>query len=311
MASHHLPSTPETVRWGMFDASFPPVLDVESGDVVTVDCLSGEPDDLPEGFSILQEHRDVLARCEKGPGPHLITGPIGVRGARPGDALEVRILDIGLRQDWGWNVIMPGLGTLPEDFPNKRRVHIPLDTASLEAMMPWGSRLKLRPFMGIMASAPPPEWGRINSIAPRAHGGNIDNKELIPGTVLYLPVWAEGGSFLTGDGHALQGDGEVSLTAIETSLTGTFQLILHKGMRLALPRAETPTHHLTMAFHPDLDEAVKIALREMIALICDRTRLSREDAYMLCSLAADLRVTQTVDMNKGIHVMLPKAALPG
>lgn len=310
MATYHLPATPETVRWGMFDASFPPVLEVESGDVVTVDCLSGEPEDLPESFTILPEHREVLARCERGPGPHLITGPIAVSGAEPGHVLEVRIRDIRLRQNWGWNLIAPNLGTLPEDFRELKRTFIPLDLVLEEAHMPWGSKLRLRPFMGIMASAPPPDWGRINSIIPRAHGGNMDNKELIAGTTLYLPVWNPGGQFLVGDGHAMQGDGEVCLTAIETSMSGSFELILRTDMRLDLPRAETPTHHLTMGFHSDLDVAVTIALRNMIALICERTELSREDAYMLCSLAADVRVTQTVDINKGIHVMLPKDALP-
>jgi acetamidase/formamidase len=294
----------------MFDAAFPPVLKVESGDTVTIDCLSGEPDDLPDGFAVLPGHREVLARCERGPGPHLITGPVAVRGAEPGDALEVRILDVRLRQNWGWNLILPGLGTLPEDFPDLRRVHIPLDLETREAIMPWGSRLELRPFMGVLASAPPSAWGRITSTIPRAHGGNIDNKEMIAGTTLFLPVWTEGGLFTAGDGHAVQGDGEVCLTAIETAMTGTFQLILHKSLTLELPRAETPTHLMTMAFDPDLDEAVRIALRAMIQLICARTRLSREDAYMLCSLAADLRVTQTVDIAKGIHVMLPKTALP-
>jgi len=165
--------------------------------------------------------------------------------------------------------------------------------------------------MGILASAPPPEWGRITSVIPRAHGGNMDNKELVAGTTLYLPVWSPGGLFLVGDGHAVQGDGEVCLTAIETAMTGTFQLILRKDLHLDLPEAETPTHHMTIGFDPDLDVAAKIALRRMIALIRERSTLTAEEAYMLCSLAADLRVTQTVDINKGIHVMLPKDALAG
>ena len=311
MASFHLPATSETVRWGMFDSSFPPVLEVDSGDIVTVDTLSGEPDDLPEGYTVLPEHRAVLAACDRGPGPHLITGPIAVRGAEPGDVLEVRILAISLVQDWGWNIILPGLGTLPEDFPDKKRTFLPLDRDAGIARMPWGGTLKLRPFMGILASAPPPEWGRITSVIPRAHGGNMDNKELVAGTTLYLPVWSPGGLFLVGDGHAVQGDGEVCLTAIETAMTGTFQLILRKDLHLDLPEAETPTHHMTIGFDPELDVAAKIALRRMIALIRERSTLTAEEAYMLCSLAADLRVTQTVDINKGIHVMLPKDALAG
>jgi acetamidase/formamidase len=230
-----------------------------------------------------------------------------VRGAEPGDVLEVRIRQVVLRQDWGWNLIQPLLGTLPDDFPELRRTFLPLDRERMEARLPWGSALPLRPFFGIMACAPPPGWGRITSVIPRAHGGNMDNKELVAGTTLYLPVFVPGAGFCVGDGHGAQGDGEVCLTAIETALTGTFEIHLRKDLSLTLPRAETPTHHVTMGFDPDLDDAAAMALRDMIRLITERTGLSREDAYMLCSLAADLRVTQTVDVNKGIHVMLEKA----
>jgi acetamidase/formamidase len=310
MAHHELPSTPETVHWGYFEAARPPVLEVRSGDTVTIHCLSGEPKDLPSApFEVLPDHREVLDRCERGPGPHFMTGPVWVGEAVPGDALEVRILDCELRQDWGWNLIQPLLGTLPEDFTEQRRLHIPIDRAAMVAKLPWGAEVPLRPFFGVMGVAPPPAWGRISSIQPRAHGGNMDNKELVAGTTLYLPVFNPGALFSAGDGHAVQGDGEVCLTALETCMTGTFELIVRKDLSLAMPRAETPGHYLTMGMNEDLDDAAKQALREMIALIRERANLSAEDAYTLCSLMADLRITQLVDGNKGVHAMLPKTAL--
>ena len=310
MAHHELPSTPETVHWGYFEAARAPVLDVASGDTVTMQCLSGEPKDLPPApFEVLPDHREVLDRCERGPGPHFMTGPVRVAGAEPGDTLEVRILECKLRQDWGWNLIQPLLGTLPEDFTELRRLHILIDREAMVAKLPWGAEVPLRPFFGIMGVAPPPSWGRISSIQPRAHGGNMDNKELVAGTTLFLPVFNSGALFSAGDGHGVQGDGEVCLTALETCMTGTFELIVRKDLSLAMPRAETPGHYLTMGMNEDLDDAAKQALREMIALIRERTNLSAEDAYTLCSLAADLRITQLVDGNKGVHAMLPKALL--
>jgi acetamidase/formamidase len=161
-----------------------------------------------------------------------------------------------------------------------------------------------------MGVAPPPVYGPISTIEPREHGGNIDNKELVSGTTLFLPVWAKGALFSAGDGHAAQGDGEVNLTAIETALSGTFRLILHKGNGLTFPRAATDTHFIAMGLNADLDDAATQALRQMIRWIGELSGLSAEDAYMLCSLACDLRVTQLVDGNKGVHAMLAKSLLP-
>jgi acetamidase/formamidase len=179
----------------------------------------------------------------------------------------------------------------------------------MTARLPWGLHLQLRPFFGIMAVAPPPAWGVVPTPPPRRNGGNIDNKELVAGTTLFLPVFVDGALFSVGDGHAAQGDGEVCLTAIETGPVGTFELIVRDDLQLRWPVAETPTHWITMAFDPDLDNCVVLALREMIALVQTRAGLSREDAYMLCSLAADLRVTQVVNGSKGIHIMLDKRLL--
>jgi acetamidase/formamidase len=222
----------------------------------------------------------------------------------------VRIEAIECLQNWGWTAIAPLRGTLPEDFPYRKLWHSAIDRQCCVARLPWGQELALSPFFGVMGVAPPAAYGALSTIEPREYGGNIDLKELTAGTTLYLPVWTAGALFSVGDGHGVQGDGEVCLTALETALRGTFTLVLRKDMRLPLPRAETATHHITMAFDPDLDNAARTALRQMIALVRERTGLEADEAYMLCSLAADLRVTQLVDGNKGIHAMLAKSALP-
>lgn len=311
MPHHELHSSPATTHWGFLDASVPPVLRVASGDEVTVHCVSGGPESLPaSGFALLPEHLEI--HRESGPklGPHILTGPVYVEDAEIGDTLEIRILDIRLRQDWGWNMIRPLFGTLPEDFPLFRMLHIALDRSAMEAVLPWGTRVPLRPFFGVLAVAPLPVYGAVSSVVPREFGGNLDNKELTVGSSLFLPVFNKGALFSAGDGHAVQGDGEVCLTALETALTGRFQLIVRKDLRLKFPRAETPTHHITMGLDLDLDDAAKQALREMIALIQEVSGISAVDAYSLCSLACDLHVTQLVDGNKGIHAMLPKALVP-
>jgi acetamidase/formamidase len=225
--------------------------------------------------------------------------------------LEIRIKDVQLGTNWGWNRIRPLSGALPEDFHEMRLLHIPLDKDKMVANLPWGVDLPLKPFFGVMGVAPPPEWGRITSVIPRSHGGNLDNKELGAGCTLYLPVFNEGGLFSAGDGHAVQGDGEVCVTAVETCLTGTFEIHVRKDMKLTMPRAETETHYITHGIDGVLDNAAKQALREMIVLIQEKSNLSKEDAYTLCSIAADLRVSQIVNVHKGIHVMLAKSALHG
>ena len=230
-------------------------------------------------------------------------------GRQPGDVLQIDILDVSLRQDWGFNYLGPLKGTLPQDFPNVHHTIIPLDAERGIATLPWGLELKLAPFFGVMGVAPPPTWGRISTIEPRVHGGNIDNKELVAGTTLYLPVQMEGALFSCGDGHGAQGDGEVCVTAIETALQGRFRLSVLKDRKLIYPQAETPTHYITMGMDADLDRCVEMALRDMITLVSQRAQISREDAYMLCSLAGDLRITQTVNREKGVHMMMAKNLL--
>jgi len=317
MSHHSLGATPQTVRLGEFDATFPPVLSIASGDSVTVQCVSGRPSVLPppgSGLAIPPALQAVLAANPQPFVGHIVTGPIAVVGAEPGDMLEIRIDAIEPGADWGYNAIRPLAGTLPEDFHETVLTHIPVDRARMTCTLPWGTELALAPFFGVMGVAPPPAYGRISSIQPRLHGGNLDNKELTAGSTLLLPVWVDGGRFSVGDGHGVQGDGEVCVTALEMCLTGTFTFVLHKGggaekPLLRYPRAETPTHYLTMGMHEDMDQAMKTALREMIAFICSRTNLSREQAYQFCSLAVDFHVTQSVNGEKGIHGMLRKGLL--
>jgi acetamidase/formamidase len=306
MTQHRLDPSPATVHWGHFDAALPPALTIESGDTVTMSSVSGLPDQLPPDGqgSVAPALRAIHGAVERKMGPHICTGPVAIRGAKPGDTLEVRIKSVGLADDWGFNMIRPGAGALPDDFTQGRVIHIGLDADRMIGRLPWGLEIPLRPFFGVMGVAPARSAGTVSSVPPGRHGGNIDNKELGPGATLYLPVHVDGALFSVGDGHGAQGDGEVCLTAIETGLTGTFELHLHPGRRIDWPYAETPTHLITMAFDPDLDVCVTLALREMIAAICARTGLSREDAYTLCSLAADLRITQVVNVSKGVHVML-------
>jgi len=304
-------ATPQTVKFGFMDATTPPICSVASGTEVLIETVSGDAMFLPTepGFEILPEHRPIIDGSERGPGPHFLTGPIWVEGAKVGDALQVDILEVMLRQNWGFNLIVPLLGTIPEDFPDLVLKILPLDKEANTVTMPWGGKLPLSPFFGVMGVAPPPNWGRITSVIPRANGGNMDNKELVAGTTVFFPVFNDGALFTVGDGHGVQGDGEVCVTAVETALSGRFRLSVRKDMPLTTARAETPTHYITMGFDEDLDDAVKQALRDMIAWIVAMRGLSKTDAYMLCSLAADLHVTQTVNVGKGAHCMLPKGVL--
>lgn len=310
MTHHQLDASAETCHWGFFDSNLAPALTIASGDTVTISTVSGGPEVVPQsGYFVPPELSEIHEKAERMLPGHILTGPVAIEGAMPGDMLEVRIEKITLRTDWGYNVIRPLAGTLQDDFHETRLLTIPLDQEKMTGTLPWGLELPLKPFFGVMGVAPPPEWRRITTIVPRAHGGNLDNKELVEGTSLYLPVLAEGALFSCGDGHGAQGDGEVCVTAIETALEGTFTFILHKQAGLTYPRAETPEHYITMGMDPDLDQCVVKALRDMIVLLGDKAGLSAEDAYTLCSLAADLRVTQTVNGSKGIHCMISKALL--
>ena len=242
---------------------------------------------------------------------HFLTGPVYVEGAQPDDVLEVRIQKIQPAIPYALNAFSPGRGFLPDDYPYARTKVIPLDEKRMVAKFADGIEIPMHPFFGSMGVAPPAVTGRISSNPPWVHGGNLDNKELVAGTILYLPVHTRGALFQAGDGHAGQGDGEVDVTAMETSLIGTFQFIVRKDMHLRWPRAETPTHYITMGVNANLTEATKSAVHEMIDFLMKEKHLSREDAYMLASVAADLHITQLVDENDGVHMMIPKSIFVG
>jgi len=247
-------------------------------------------------------HREVTRE-----GPHILTGPIYIEEAMPGDVLEVRILSVEPAVPYATNTFA-GRGLLPEEFPHTRTRLFELDLERGVAVFGDGIEIPLRPFFGSMGVAPPPEVGRLSSVPPWIHAGNLDNKELVAGTTLFIPVHVPGALFHAGDGHAAQGDGEVSLTALETSLNGTLQFIVRKDMGpLAWPRAETPDAYITMGMDEDLLEAARIAVREMIDFLMTEKGLSADDAYMLSSIAVDLRITQLVDGNLGVHAMLWKS----
>jgi len=311
--THDLALMPANVHWGYYDAHLRPVLRIASGDAVRVETmvarglerlrLAGVQEaEIPPAL-LAVEH----AVTERGPGAHPMTGPIFVEGAEPGDALEVRIEEIGYLHPYGVGAFSPGGGTLPEDFPYAGLKLFRFTDGNRATEFAPGIRLGLSPFFGSIGVAPPVLSGRVSSGPPGYHAGNLDNRELGVGATVWLPVHVAGGLLSIGDGHALQGDGEVSGTAIETSLSGRIRVFLRKGMRLRWPRAETATHIITMGLDPDLDEAARLATREMVDYLVAEKHLSREDAYILCSVAVDLRVTQTVDGTKGIHAMLPKA----
>ena len=312
-AQHKLVPTPTTVAWGYYDAAAAPVLRIKSGETVNVHTLITSTPARLEGAGVAPAQvepalRDITEHVtNKGPGGHILTGPIFVEGAEPGDVLEVRIQSVKLAIPYAYNAFGPKSGFIPEDFPYARMKIIPLDAKKMVAHFAPGIDVPLRPFFGSMGVAPPAAAGRLNSAPPGIHGGNLDNKELVAGTTLYLPVHAAGALFFVGDGHAGQGNGEVDITALETSLTGTLQFIVRKDLHQTLPRAETPTAYISMGLNEDLTLAAKDAVREMIAFLVTEKGLTRDEAYMLCSVAGDLNTTQVVDGTRGAHMMLPKS----
>ena len=308
---HTLLATPATVAWGYYSSSARPALTIHSGDTVKMQTLStcGPPERL-EARGVKTEdipaytgpiYKDVK---DKGPGGHILTGPVAIEEAEPGDVLEVQIQKIDIDANFACNGFGVGRGFLPMEYPYSRSKIIPLDRGKMIGHFGPGIDIPLHPFFGSMGVAP--GGGRIDSAPPFVHAGNMDNKELVAGTTLYIPVAAKGALFEAGDGHAGQGNGEVDITAMETYLTGTFKFVLHKKKELLWPRAETPNYYISMGFSKDLKEATEHALRDMIEFLMEEKHLSRDDAYMLSSVAVDMDITQLVDGNVGVHAMLPK-----
>jgi acetamidase/formamidase len=312
--THRLEATPATVAVGYNWSEAKPALRIASGDIIDVDTLltnnptglarAGVPDDKIQAS--LKAITTEVTGDRRGPGGHILTGPVYVEGAQPGDALEVKILSIDLPIDYGYNGCS---GFVPENCERGTPSKIlTLDRKNMTSEFAPGIVIPLKPFYGSMGVAPAPELGRVSSNPPGRHAGNMDNKELVAGSTLYVPVFAPGALFEVGDGHAAQGDGEVDQTAIETSLRGRLQLTVRKGMALNFPRAETATDYISMAFDPDLTKATTMAIQEMVDFIAASRKMSKHQAYQLVSVAGNVAITQLVDKpNHGVHVRMPKS----
>ena len=310
-AQYQLKVSPETLAWGYYWAGAKPVLMVRSGDVVTIQTVSGNPQTLESAGlpadQIQPELRQLYAEVppeKRGPGGHLLTGPVAIEGAMPGDVLEVRIRTIRLDVPYAYNTAGRN-GFLADLFPQGKTKIIPLDGKRMVGHFSPGIDLPLKPFFGSMGVAPP-DSAKVNSAPPGVHAGNLDNKELVAGTTLFIPVHAPGALFEVGDGHAGMGNGEVDITAMETSLTGVFQFVLHHDMHLNWPRAETPDYYITMGLDRDLTKAARLCALETLDFLMTEKKFSRDDAYAFTSVAVDLAITQLVDGTKGVHAMIPK-----
>jgi acetamidase/formamidase len=244
---------------------------------------------------------------------HLLTGPIYIDGAEPGDTLEVRILDVVTRSDYGVNAVWPKGGDLPDDVTTRENFvyKYKIDRKKRVASFKEGVEIPMNPFMGVMAVSPPPEMKRVSSIPPGFYGGNLDLKHLVKGTTLYLPVSVKGALFTTGDCHAAQGSGEISGVAIEASLTLTAKFIVRKDMHIKTVYAESPTHLISIGLDPDLNKAMKNAAREAVNLIKDNLKFTFNESLSVCSTGVDFEVTQVVDKTFGVNGMIPKSIFPG
>src|SRR5260221_8016925 len=311
-STHRLEVAPSTVAYGYYWSEARPALRIESGDIIDVDTLLTN---TPEGLkragvadekiqASLKTVVEQVTGGRRGPGGHILTGPVYIEGAEPGDVLEVNVLSIDLAIDYGYNGCR---GVLPDncDTTQPQKV-IALDRRKMTAEFLPGIVIPLRPFFGSMGVAPPPDAGRVSSQPPGQHARNLDNHDLVAGSTLYIPVFARGALFEIGDGHAAQGDGEVDQTAIETSLRGRLQLTVRKGMTLNYPRAETATDYISMGFDPDLAKATTIAIQEMVDFLAATKKLDTLAAYQLTSVAGNVAITQLVDGKVGVHVKMPK-----
>jgi acetamidase/formamidase len=316
-ADYKLDAGPKTVVVGNYWSESKPVLTIKSGDTVTVETvgtarvaalerLNVPADQIPDSLrAITQAMNDKT--LDRGPGGHILTGPIFIDGAEPGDVLELHIEKIILPVPWAHNSFSPTSGFLKEDYKESYSKIIPLDREHMTGQFSPNITVPLHPFFGSMGVATPAADGKINSAPPGIHAGNLDNRNLVAGTTLYIPVHVKGALFQVGDGHAGQGDGEVDITAMETPLIGTFRFVVRKDLHLKWPRAETPTHFIVMGTDEDLTKATEVAVREMIDFLVTVKGLSKNDAYVLSSIAADFAITQLVDGKKGVHGMIAKS----
>ncbi|MGO8867996.1 MAG: acetamidase/formamidase family protein [Alphaproteobacteria bacterium] len=316
---HVVPSTKETVRLGVYDATLAPILTIDSGDTISFpDTWSHFLNEMQPGVPI-----DTLAKLRvsnPGKGPHSIIGPIAVNKAEPGDVLEIRYKRIR-PFEWGAVFNNPGsLGTglLPQDYAQGQIKYVDLDLRAMKGKFMPNITVPLKPFQGTLGLAPPDGFfpplspGVTNSVPPGPHAGNLDLSELSEGSTLYIPVWKPGALIYTGDSHAVQGDGEISLTALETRMKELrIQVVLHKQKNLAWPVAETQTHWIIMGLDKDLNAAMTLAARNAIKFLATQAKIGELDAYALCSIAVSFRVTQVVDIVRGVHALIPKSLFAG
>ena len=310
--THELKASTTTVHRSFFDGTLSPVLTIDSGDNVKLETASGNPRYF-ENLGVPKEKipAELYAVYEgvegAGRGDHTLNGPIAVRGAEPGDTLEVRIKSVAVRLPIAGQGFRPGRGVLPDEFNYQKDRVLWIDLKDQSVEYAPGVKVPVKPFWGVIGVAPPVSMGRVPSGPPNFFGGNMDNSDLGAGSTVYLPVQVAGGLLSIGDGHAAQGHGEVCVSAVETSLKGEIQVILHKQQNLKWPRAETPTHYMSMGLNVDLDEATRMATSQMLDFLVEKKGLTRENAYMLSSAAMDLTITQAVDGTKGVHAMILKA----
>ena len=315
-----LKSTPDTILWGYIAANLQPALTIKSGQIVEIEALSHQglttnkdPEKFFAGYGIpgnevLADAKSIYAEVKrpKGASVHILTGPIYIEGADPGDTLEIRVHDIKFRVPYGVNNTGPGKGVLPKLLKDATAKLIRIDLERRVALFSDDIQIPLNPFMGIMAVSPPTSLGMVSSTPPGAWGGNIDLKYTGIGSSLFLPVFNKGGQFFTGDGHAVQGDGEVDGGAIEISLKPTLQFIVHKGKTIRQPRVETAIDYLTTGLDVDLNVATRIALQEAVDFLQEEKGLSAADAYALSSLAVDLGIGEAVDIVNLVYAKIPK-----
>jgi acetamidase/formamidase len=316
---HAIDSIDQTVRLGVFDTNLPPIVSIDSGDTVTyANTWSHFLNKMQPGVPV-----DELAELRKsnpGRGPHSIIGPIAVKNAEPGDVLEIRYKRF---KPFNWGAVFNnpgalGTGLLAPDYPQGQVKYLDLDLEKMNAQYAPNINVPLKPFQGTLGVAPPDGYfpplspGVTSSVPPGPHGGNIDLSELSEGATLFVPVWKPGALIYTGDSHAVQGDGEITLTAVETRMKEMrIQVVLHKQKSFAWPIAETATHWITLGLDKDLNTAMQLAARNAIKFLASRGGMTELDAYGLCSIAASFRVTQVVDIVRGIHAMIPKSLFSG
>ena len=310
--NHQLPASPDTVHWGYVSAAIEPVLTIQAGQYITIETVSGSKAKLPDkdsDFEILPEHKKIHRKHKSKLGPHILTGPIHIEGAQPGDLLCVDIFDVELRQNWGWNEIEKGAGALPKLENEHEIIHIPIDINSGMVKLPWGKKIKAKPFFGFMGVMPNPQDGELSSLIPGYFGGNMDIAAFGANCRVHFPINVAGAGFSLGDGHALQGDGEVVGTAVETALRGRIRIDVSDNCGVKFPFMTMPGRMVATAVARSIDRAISVALNEALLLLTHYYQLSKKDAYRHLSILGDVRISQLVNTAVGVYIDINTEAL--